>query len=500
MKAEERTTVLVDGGTVNPTPFSARQLAVKPLVSLSDLDDGGARALIVLAGALPSDEGRLDLVKRLRRLAASSAQRGILVIVVTKRGEEAIGQAVARSGAGVLAQWQEHTGVVLRQLAVLPDSDWDNIAETCARCRCGPSLNSSLAIRDKNGNELPTPLLPELKLLFRRAFHDYSGILISEENGGKSSSSIWKVETEGLEQHTPFIVKSGPAAVMEEHINTYRDVVADRVPYRGCAPLCLDRCVVGSEHQLAVSRFVENAVRLDKVVINRDVKEVIQAIYRTVLGRWRKDPERKRLDLLQEFLPAARHDAYLKGLERTYDKLTKDSYAGASPRSFFVRLAGLQAEEHPVCRAHDDLNLRNVFVCGGDAEAVLIDFTRAARRPLSHDVARLEIGLAFDAELQADQPLPEQVLEDFYSRDLFAMSLKHLLQGKKAQYRLNAIVALRTTILEEGQSHSFDLRREYTIAICVGLLYYAKGKSPDAAIAYKCAVDLLDRVTNPSLW
>ncbi|MBZ9852077.1 hypothetical protein LB565_29295 [Mesorhizobium sp. CA14] len=473
---------------------------MKKVESAADLNDGSARALIVLAGALSSDTDRQNLVKRLRRLAAPAAERGIFVVVVAKAGEEAAALTVAQSGAGRLAQWVQRAGVVLRQLAVLPDSDWERIAESCARCRCGPSSNDSLAIRDENGAPLKEPLSPDIELLFRRAFHDYPGIRISAEGGGKSSASVWKVETEGHERHAPFIVKSGDAAEMEEHINTYRDVVADRVPFRGCAPLCLERCVLGATSQLAVSRFVENAVRLDHVVPDRDVSAVVQAIYKTVLGRWRIRPEKKTLSLLPEFLPASRQDVYLKGLERTYKDLTGAGYTGPSPQSFFDRLAGLPAAEHLVCRAHDDLNLRNVFVCGRDAEAVLIDFTRAAKRPLSHDVARLEVGLAFDTDLQSVQPIPPEVLEDFYTGDLFAVSLEHLLKGRVAPHRLNAITTLRTTILEEGQVHGVDLRREYTVAICVGLLYYAKAKSNDAGVAYKCAGSLLDRVTNPSLW
>lgn len=501
MRAEERTTVLVDGGEVELPPFSARQLGLKKVESAADLNDGSARALILLAGALSSDADRQNLVKRLRRLAAPAAERGIFVVVVARAGEGAAALNVARSGAGRLAQWAQRAGVVLSQLAVLPDADWERIAESCARCRCGPSSNESLAIRDKNGDTLNEPLPPEVELLFRRAFHDYPGIRISAEGGGKSSAAVWKVETQGLEQHAPFIVKSGAAAEMEEHINTYRDVVADRVPFRGCAPLCLERCVLGATSQLAVSRFVENAVRLDQVIQNGNVGAVVQSIYETVLGRWRNRPEKKTLSLLPEFLPTSRQESYLKGLDRTHRDLTSAGYTGPSPQSFFVRLAGLPPAEHLVCRAHDDLNLRNVFVCGRDAEAVLIDFTRAAKRPLSHDVARLEVGLAFDPDLQESlQSIPSEVLEDFYTDDLFTVSLEHLLKGSVAQHRLNAITTLRTTILKEGQAHSADLKREYTVAVCVGLLYYAKGKSKDAGIAYKCAGNLLDRVTNPAFW
>ncbi|MER9371155.1 phosphotransferase [Mesorhizobium sp. M0491] len=492
--------VLVDGGTVDRRPFDSRQLALKKLHSPADLTDGSARALIVLAGALSSQTDRQDLVKRLRLLAAPAAARGVFIVVVAKSGDEASAMAVARSGAGQLAQWAQPPGVVLQQLVVLADSHGDRIAELCARCRCGPSSNDSLAIRSKNGAPLLEPLSLELELLFRRAFHDYPAIHISKENGGKSSASVWKVETQGLEQHTPFIVKSGGAAEMEEHIKTYRDVVADRIPFRGCAPLCLERCVLGASSQLAVSRFVEHAVRLDYVVPERDVNAVVQAIYQTVLGRWRDRPEKKKLDLLPEFLPVIRQEQYLKGLERTYKDLSDAGYGGPSPHDFFDRLANLPVEDHLMCRAHDDLNLRNVFVCGQDAEAVLIDFTRAAKRPLSHDVARLELGLGFDPDLQATQRIPTDVLEDFYSGNLFAVSLEHLLKGKAASHRLNAITALRSTILDEGQVHSVDLRREYTIAICVGLLYYAKAKNGDASTAYQCAGNLLERVTNPSLW
>lgn len=497
MKADARTIVLVEGGEAPPAAFIARQLHLKTYRAPSDLADEGVRALLVLAQNLSRPDSLRQLVKRLLPLA-QAAQRGIFIVVVALPGQEAAALGAAKSGTGVLAQWDKKPGVVLSQLTVL--SDWEKIAEACARCRCGPSANLSLLVLDSDGDALEEPLDPEVDLLMRRAFHDFSAIRISSENGGKSRASVWKVETEGYGLLTPFIVKCGPAAQIEEQINTYRDVVADRVPFRGCAPLCLDRCVLGTTLQLSVSRFVEHADRLDAVVTQRDVRPVIEAIYDRVLRRWREEPEVKTLSLLPEFLPRPRQTAYEPGLFRTYRRLGRVGFRGPSPKAFFNRLGSIPPDLHAVCRAHDDLNLRNVFVCEGLSDAVLIDFTRAARRPLSHDVARLDVGLAFDDQLQDAQQIPDNVLEDFYSGDLFAVSISHMLEGHSARHRLEAIVTLRTTILREGRAVPLDVRREYSIAVCAGLLYFAKGKGPSAARAYQCAANLLTQVTNPSLW
>jgi hypothetical protein len=195
----------------------------------------------------------------------------------------------------------------------------------------------------------------------------------------------------------------------------------------------------------------------------------------------------------REFLPENMWARYRPGLQATYNKITADGvWIPPTPDDLLSRLDDFPEEERPYCRAHDDLNLRNVFICDGHREAVLIDFTRAARRPLSHDCARLDVGLAFDVELNAGQPLETDVLENFYTGDLFSISLEHTLRGGPAVKRLSAISAIRTQLLEDARAAKFDPRQEYRIAIAAELLYHARSQGPFGELAYKCAASLSD--------
>jgi hypothetical protein len=301
---------------------------------------------------------------------------------------------------------------------------------------------------------------------------------------------IWRVEADSTddELRSPFVVKCGPRESIDMQVRTYRDVVADRVPFRGCAPLCLERSVAGHRKRLSVSRFVERAERLDSLLLKPDCVDpgaIIRRIYSGPLHRWRAKPQKRTLKLLEEFLPSRVRKRYGNGLRATHGALPVGS--ALSPGDLFKVLASLPPKEVPVCRAHDDLNFRNVFVADGGGEIILIDFTRAVVKPLSQDIARMDVGLAFDDELNAEQPIADDILEAYYAQNLFSISLPHSVRGRGARARLLAIEALRNQMLVEADAQDYDATTEYKVAIIAGLFYEAKRRTKWSATAYRCA-------------
>ena len=475
--------------------FTARGLSLRSASDAQDVAHSDVRAVVVVVSDFEKIESRQLLRKHLQHYALEAALQGALVILAVPKDNIASALESAKQYAPMLAQWEKSFGVSIRQLEVMAGDKWASIAELSARYDCGSSQNAGLKIH--SAGSAPLNLDPEVEGLLRRAFHDFESIRLQAETGGKSKvDGVWKVEAEGDEKASPFIVKCGPAPAIEVHINTYADVVADRVPYRGCTPVCLDRCVRGATRRLIVSRFIENAERLDEAVLNRDVQPAVESIFSQVLDRWRRNPPWAKVQLWPEFLPKARRVSYKRGLSRTYSKLIARGEAPLDPKLIFKTLALLPVEARPYPRAHDDLNIRNVFVSGQPGEPVLIDFTRSAKRPMSHDVSRLDVGLGFDSILHDAQPLPESVLMSIYGGDLFQLSLEHVTHGKVAKHRLDAIFALRRGILEDGARVKYDLREEYAVAICVGLLYYAKSAGGLGLVAYRCASALTAKLVS----
>jgi Ser/Thr protein kinase RdoA (MazF antagonist) len=100
--------------------------------------------------------------------------------------------------------------------------------------------------------------------------------------------------------------------------------------------------------------------------------------------------------LARQFLPDDVVERFGNGLEATHRSLLDAAILTEPPQKLLRKLDAIENVCVPLCRAHDDLNFRNVFVGEGGSEIILIDFTRAVKRPLSQDVARLDVGLAFD--------------------------------------------------------------------------------------------------------
>ena len=471
MYAPELSSVLISG-TLDPAPFTNRGLALIPFAS-TDLP-GSTRALVFVAGDLNKEGGRALLVGWARRNVRLAHNHGAGCFIAAAPGQGNLANQILDNSP------ETRTAEVVR-------ADPEVVAQACLRLQPGPLPNRGLVI------EWPDKLDPETAILLRRAFADFDSIELTSLDGGRSAiTGIWRVEAKSrdAELRSPFVAKCGPRDAIKQQVDTYRDVVADRVPYRGCAPLCLERSVAGFSKRLAVSRFVERAQRLDEVLIrpdHPDVAGLIQNIFTGPLHRWRASVETSSVKLVWQFLPHNPIAYYGSGLSRTRKALAEQGFRMPAPSELIKRMTALPKIEAPICRAHDDLNFRNVFVGEGGREIILIDFTRAIKRVLSKDIARMDVGLAFDDELNEAQPISDDVLLDYFTGDLFSISLRHAVDGQAARSRLAAITALRHFILTEADSHGYDPRQEYEVAVISGLLYEAKRQKKWSGVAYRCA-------------
>jgi hypothetical protein len=433
-----------------------------------------------VTGDLTQDQSRLALVQWARRMLAVALNQGVAFIVAAPedQGNAAKGVLSATDKAG--------------RALVLP-ADAEQVAQACLRH--DPEAFADANVRISSSGALSS----EMELLLRRAFHGFDKLTLVSLSGGRSSADgVWRVEAEAADRElrSPFVVKCGPFNTISRDIGTYRDVVADRIPFRGCAPICIERSLAGATRRLAVSRFVENARRLDEVLLDPtcpNVDELIARVFTGPLHRWRVAQRRREVSLFRQFLPRDADKDYLAGLKVRHQKFKKGERERLlAPEEIFAKLKSLPRQLTPIVRAHDDLNIRNVFVTNGTREIVLIDFTRAIQRPLSRDVARLDVGLAFDEELNQRQPIQASVLMDFFSHDLFAISLPRVVEGRPSQARIAALQGLRHHILVESHAVMYDPALEYKVAVITELMYQAQRAGRYAAIAYRC-IDALAR-------
>lgn len=475
MFAPEINLVLVQG-QLAWKPFSLRQLQVRRYTGQNL--PSSTRALVFVAGDLVQAPDRAKLVSWVRKNIRNALDHGACCIVAARDGQ--------RNLAKQTLAFNDET-----RPAYVTSKDAHVIAQQCLRWNPGPFPKSELNILCSDALE------PDTQLLLKRAFHDFDEIRLERLTGGRSAvSGIWRVDARSADKElrSPFVAKCGARESIDKQVNTYRDVVADRVPYRGCAPLCLERSAAGFSKRLSVSRFVEDADRLDELLINPDhqnVDALIGRIYSGPLRRWRSVVVRRTVSIAWQFMPKNVLKQYDRGVDAARRKLRAANVSSKTLRSLLKQLTSIPLMNVPICRAHDDLNFRNVFVAKGGSEIILIDFTRAVEKPLSMDVARMDVGFAFDDELNKLQPIADDVLLEYFTGDLFAISLPHVVSGKAARARLAAIEALRRHILAEADNHNYDPRVEYKVAIISGLIYEAKRRTKWSPLAYRCADQLV---------
>lgn len=490
-----RRTVVVDG-RVGRKEFLARDLTCVHFDKLAQLQDASVRAIIFTVPGI-DDQQRTAFAQKLRRLGKTAAEGGALVVVLAARAHLGTVQRVADHVGGYTFAQMTSGGARLTQpqVLVLPSDEVARAAEAVARHDPGPAENPALKITDQSPGVGSRD--EETNRLLRRAFSEFEEITIHRLTGGLSGDGVWRVQPRHADREvrTPFIVKCGLMSDMDEHIETYRDFVADRIPFRGCAPLCFERCVRGSMRRLAVTRFIEHADPLDEAARDHDVVQAIASIYEKTMVRWRTVLDQANLQLFEEYLPKVMWDErYREALDLNYRRLRRRGARLLTPTQLASRLYKRPAVHCPLVRAHNDLNIRNVFVCGRHSEAVLIDFTSAKKRPLAFDIARLDVGLGFDDGLHQHQPIASDVLVALYADDPFRWSLAKMWTATAARHRLDGIFHLRARLLEEAHGAAYDVTEEYTVALCSSLLWYARNDTALARTAYECAARLAERL------
>ncbi|MEI9401735.1 phosphotransferase [Mesorhizobium argentiipisi] len=502
MTAGGRTKVYVIGDLPDAAEFVNRRLALEPYKTVDELAGPGARALLIQAGDLKTPHEEQKLAKRLAHNLITAAKSETLVVVLCNPGEEALVQHTLSSVASSLAQFARPTreteppSSVITQVVVRTRLALPMVAEEIARRDCGPAHNSALAISIQGGG-VPD-LDPEIELLFRRAFADFAKIEIKREDGGRSRiDGVWSVLPTLYDGsiRRPFAVKCGPAAGIGIAIYTHAEV-ADHVPFRGCAPLCPERCVRGSTRRFAVFRFIESATRLDTALLGRDATAAVTSIYTDLLAHLRSHAEPSS-GSFETFLPQAGWEPrdFAKQLPITYGAVTADGHRVRQPEELRAKLYGLPPQSWPVVRAHGDLNIRNVFVYNGTSMPVLIDFTSDVRFPLSYDCARLDVGLGFDETFAGPNFLPAELLLSLYSGDLFSMNLGNRLGlSESARHRVAALEAVRMQALASAKLHNVDIRAEYNLAVCASILFYARMPDDLGKCAYRCASALVEEM------
>lgn len=470
--ANSRSTVYAFNGSAAADPFVSRGLMLVHVASNDEpVLEPDARAVLFMGGDFASaDENRL-LSKWAARTVRHALDRGAACLVVVQPGQDGrareLLQGADRDGRVRIAQSVDAAA----QLALLH--------EPGAYPGAVPAIVPAGACTE------------EAELLLKRAFHQFERVELETLPGGRSGAHVWRADCQSADRDlsSPFVVKFGPRARIGEELNTYRDAVADRIPFRGCAPICVERSVEGSAGQVLVSRFVEDAVRLDTLLVEGRAplaEHLVTGIYDGPLHRWRRNTTRADLRLFHELC-----NAHVRSKpEKLQDVWQRQGGAKArlpSPRTVFKQLSAITLAGVPVCQAHDDLNLRNIFVAQPGSDVILIDFTRSKRRPLSRDIARLDVALGFDTDLQDASPLEADLLLEFYAADHFRVSLLHPSHCPRGKARLDLIQALRRRMVLEARREGYDPPVEYSVALASELLYHARGMSKSAEIAYRCA-------------
>lgn len=470
MDLPKLTQVLVTGA-LDPAPFAERDLELVQDAA-GDFPASGRAVLFVADADLTDIDNRQALARWARRRGFAALDHGLGVVIAAPPGAVNIARQALISAFPTERPNVEYVAI-------------PRAAQACLVLKAGPPPNTELTIHCAD------ELDPDLVLLLQRAFSDFTHIDLTAIDGGRSNTAgIWRVDARSpdTDLHSPFVAKCGPRVPLTTQADTYRDVVADRVPYRGCAPLCLERSITGNTRRLLVSRFVERAIRLDELVADAtctDIVAIIGRIYSGPLHRWRAEVTNAEVELMPQFLSAKFAESYLPRLELCHEALTNN--ATTPPKDLLARLYGLAPRQARFCRAHGDINMRNVFVGDEARDIILIDFTRAVRKPLSADIARLDVGMGFDSELNSLTALPDEVLVALYSGNLFALPTPLPEAPAAAGVRLAAIGALRNQVLAEGGQFDYDPRYEYRVAVIAGLLYEAKRETAWSATAYRCA-------------
>jgi hypothetical protein len=306
------------------------------------------------------------------------------------------------------------------------------------------------------------------------------------------------------------VAKAARREDLESEFETYRAFVRDFVPFPFRAPILEGRFVKGSTRAILVSAFVGRSQRLDEYLSNASNPELVMvSLFEGALGKWRRGAISTRGSLGRFYVEqqkaakeSSAFDAMAKsllpdpeGLMPTFENARKVDASVINPSDIWSVLEKLPETDYYICRAHGDLNVRNVFVRWNSIDTILIDFSHSGiKESLARDPAKLETSISLNVCNKKDRQIPGDILRKLYRSPLLPPRDFVALDG-----RTDAIYQIRRHAGGEGIKSY-----EYEILIICHLLRFAcepVDKSNDNAesenrrsISYTLACNLLNNL------
>jgi hypothetical protein len=360
---------------------------------------------------------RLILVRAIADAAAgqfNSARAVLLCEPMTRPGSikkcfESIFPAASNYGlwCGALAKTLEEQAQIdaIRkdvaggeEFPIVQEAKLDDTAEDIARWQMGPPAGAAKI------EPATVALDEEQRLLLRRAFSDCSEVFLESFPGGKASLFVFRAHA-SLANYVvgprplPFFLKIASPKEIETEKGKYRDYAENYVPFNLRPNLDRRRCVQTRNTAALVGNFVEDAVSL-RACLQSGQSGALFALFETSLKGFRLQPfaagEARHKDFLAGFV---RERIWIEELSKKDKVINRAKARGlvAEPASVEQKL--YRAAERISCFVapyHGDLHAGNVMVRGQDA--ILIDFSSAAKGPLTADPAALEASLIFGTD------------------------------------------------------------------------------------------------------
>jgi len=346
-------------------------------------------------------------------------------------------------------------------------------------------------------------------ILLQRAFNGFKNVTLTPQKGGRSKDcKVWKIEaTRETDACEPFVAKAARREDLQSELETYRAFVRDSVPFPFRAPILEGRFVKGSTRAVLISAFVGRSQRLDEYLSTASNPELVMvSLFEGALGKWRRGAISNHGSLGRFYVEQQKvakecgaSDAMAKsllpdpeGLAPTFEIARKADASVIEPSTIWSILAKLPEMDYFVCRAHGDLNVRNVFVRWNSIDTILIDFSHSGiKESVARDPAKLETSISLNVCNNDDEHIPEDILRKLYRCPLLPPRDFLTLDG-----RTDAIYQIRRHAGGEGITSY-----EYEILVLCHLLRFACepiDKSNDNAesqnrrsISYTLACNLL---------
>lgn len=349
-------------------------------------------------------------------------------------------------------------------------------------------------------------------ILLQRAFNEFSRVTLTSQKGGRSKDcNVWKIEAcRDSQECEPFVAKAGRLVDLQTEFDIYRAFVRDYVPFPFRAPVLEAKFIKGATRALIVSAFVGRSQRLDEYLATASNPELVMvSLFEGALRKWRRavsplhvslgyfyvDQQREALKLNPKDALAKSLLPDPKRLSSSFDNARKKTASLPSPSELWEKLENEPKIDYYICRAHGDLNVRNVFVRWNSIDTILIDFSHSGvRESLARDPAKLETSIALNVADKTGRRLSHAALRKLYKGHLLPPREFPITDG-----RTDAIYQIRRLAGGEGIT-----TYEYEMLTICHLLRFASEPQNLAddkpqmqkrrALSYSLACGLLDNL------